>query len=195
MSRVGNALIPVPVNVKVTLKGQEVAVEGPRGQLFRTIHPDMQILREGEVLKIVRPTDRPQHKALHGLTRALVANMVRGVGEGFQKVMELRGVGYRAEATPDELTLQLGYSHPVKFPLPKGILVAVQTFTPTQANGFLSALITLSGHDRQALGDFCAEVRKQRPVEPYKGKGLRYSTEIVRKKLGKAAKAGDKKGF
>lgn len=195
MSRVGQAPITIPSSVKVELAGQEITVQGPKGAQVRSIHPEMTIVRENNVLRVSRPSDRPQHRALHGLTRALVANMVKGVSDGFSTIMELRGVGYRAEVRGQDLVLQLGYSHPIEVRMPDGIGAAVQTFTPTLENGYLAARLTLSGHDRQALGDFCADLRKWRPVEPYKGKGLRYANEVVRKKLGKAAKAGEKKGF
>lgn len=195
MSRVGNAPVAIPANVKVDLVGKEIKVQGPRGSLAWSIHPEITVVREDSVLRVSRPSDRPQHRALHGLTRALIANMVKGVSDGFEIMMELRGVGYRAEVQGKRLVLQLGYSHPIELPFPEGISAAVQTFTPTLENGYLAARLTLNGHDRQMLGDFCADLRAWRPVEPYKGKGLRYANEVVRKKLGKAAKAGDKKGF
>ncbi len=194
MSRVGNAPVAIPANVKVELAGQEIKVQGPRGALARSIHPDITVVREDNLLRVSRPSNRPQHRALHGLTRALIANMVKGVSDGFVVSMELRGVGYRAEVQGKKLVLQLGYSHPIDLPFPEGLSAAVQTFTPTLENGYLAARLTLHGHDRQVLGDFCADLRKWRPVEPYKGKGLRYANEVVRKKLGKA-KAGDKKGY
>ena len=195
MSRVGKAPVAIPANVKVDLIGQEIKVQGPRGEVSRSIHPDIMIVREDGLLRISRPSDRPEHRALHGLTRALVANMVKGVSDGFETIMELRGVGYRAEVQGRKLVLQLGYSHPIDLAFPDGVTAAVQTFTPTLENGYLAARLTINGHDRQVLGDFCANLREWRPVEPYKGKGLRYANEVVRKKLGKAAKAGDKKGF
>lgn len=195
MSRIGNAPIVLPANVKVELTDHHIKVQGPKGTLERSIHPDISVSKDAGAIRVSRPTDRPQHRALHGLTRALVANMVKGVSEGFELLMELRGVGYRAEVQAKKLVLQLGYSHPVEMPLPEGISAAVQTFTPTLENGYLAAKLTLNGYDRQTLGDFAADLRKWRPVEPYKGKGLRYANEVVRRKLGKAAKAGEKKGF
>lgn len=195
MSRIGNAPIPIPSGVKVDLAPPHIRVNGPKGSLERTFSPDMQVVEEDGALLVRRPTDARHHRALHGLTRALLANMVKGVSEGFDLPMELRGVGYRAEVQGRKLLLHLGYSHPVEMPMPDGISVQVQTFTPTLENGYLAARLTLQGHDRQGLGDFGADLRAWRPVEPYKGKGLRYANEVVRRKLGKAAKAGDKKSF
>jgi large subunit ribosomal protein L6 len=192
MSRIGRAPIAIPQGVTITQNDGLVTVKGPKGTNTVAISSEMTLQEENGVLNVVRPSDAKQHRALHGLTRALVSNAVVGAASGFTKILELRGVGYRAEVKGKNLDMALGYSHPISLPLPEGVAATVANSTPTTENGFLAATITLTCHSKQDLGDFAAEVRRQRPVEPYKGKGLRYSTEVVRRKLGKAAK-GDKK--
>jgi large subunit ribosomal protein L6 len=169
-----------------------IAVKGPKGAVNVPVAEEISVEQQDGQLVVARPNDTPRVRALHGLTRALLNNAVVGTSEGFTKVLELRGVGYRAEATPKALNMALGYSHPVSVPLPEGVTAEVVPSTPTTENGFLAATITLRCHDRQTLGDVAADVRGRRPVEPYKGKGLRYKNEVVKRKLGKAAK-GDKK--
>jgi large subunit ribosomal protein L6 len=174
MSRIGRAPITVPKGVTIDFKDGVAQVRGPKGAVQTPIHPEIEISQEDGVLTVSRPSDSTRHKSLHGLTRALLNNAVVGCGEGFTKVLELRGVGYRAEATPKALNMALGYSHPVNLPLPEGVTAESTPSTPTTENGFLAATITLRSHDKQALGDFAADVRGRRKVEPYKGKGLRY---------------------
>lgn len=185
MSRIGRAPIALPKGVSFEIKDGVANVKGPKGTLMTPIHPEMTVAQEDGHLVVSRPSDSTRHKSLHGLTRALLNNAVVGAGEGFTKVLELRGVGYRAEATAKSLNMALGYSHPVNLPLPEGVTAEVTPSTPTTENGFLAARITLKSHDKQALGDFAADVRGRRSVEPYKGKGLRYQGEVVKRKQGK----------
>lgn len=192
MSRIGRAPIVVPNGTSVTISENLVSVKGPKGQTSAPLADGITVTQEAGQLVVNRPSDSGRDKALHGLTRALLNNAVVGASEGFTKVLELRGVGYRAEATPKSLNLLLGYSHPVNLEMPEGVTAEVTTSVPTSDNGLLSATITLRSHSKQALGDFAADVKEKRPVEPYKGKGLRYKGEAVRRKLGKQAK-GDKK--
>lgn len=193
MSRIGRAPIPVPAGVQVHIDDHHVRVTGPLGELEREIHRDMSVaLRDNEVV-IERPDDSVQHRSLHGLTRSLVANMVTGVTKGFEKTLELSGVGYRVAGNPRRLSLQLGFSHPIEITPPEGISIAqVQSFTPTQANEWLSGRFTIRGIDKEAVGEVAARIRKLREVEPYKGKGLRYQGERIRRKAGKAAGKGKK---
>jgi len=192
MSRVGRSPIPVPKGVTIKIGDSVITVKGQKGEITTPIPTDITIQEEDGQLVVLRPSDGKEHRSLHGLTRALVNNAVVGVSEGFTKVLELRGVGYRAEATPKALNMALGYSHPVSVPLPEGVTAEATPSTPTTENGFLASTITIRCHDRQMLGDVAADVRRRRPVEPYKGKGLRYKNEVVKRKLGKQAK-GDKK--
>src|SRR5436853_5544665 len=179
MSRIGRAPIPVPSGVEVTLADRSVTVKGPRGTLARTLPPDSTVDQEDGVLHVKRPDDEREHRALHGLTRSLVNNMVVGVTTGFQKDLEIVGVGYRAIAQgPTTLELALGFSHPVKVEAPEGVTFEVPA--PTR--------ITVRGNDKEAVGQVAANIRKLRKPEPYKGKGVRYAGEIVRRKAGKAAK-------
>jgi large subunit ribosomal protein L6 len=179
MSRIGRAPIPVPSGVDVTLDGHRVAVKGPRGSLERVLPPDITVRQDGDVLVVERPDDERQHRALHGLTRTLVSNMVVGVTQGFQKDLEIVGVGYRATAQgPSTIELALGFSHPVRMEAPEGITFEVPA--PTR--------ITVRGNDKEAVGQVAANIRKLRKPEPYKGKGVRYAGEVVRRKAGKAAK-------
>ena len=183
MSRVGKRPIPVPQGVDITFNGNEVVVKGPKGTLSRSFHPDMIFNLEDGVLTVARPTDNKQHRSLHGLTRTLTANMVQGVSEGFQKVLDIVGVGYRAQLAGNKLTLQLGYSHPVEITAPEGI-----TFQVEGTNK-----IIVSGINREQVGEVAAKIRKVRPPDHYKGKGVRYSGEYVRLKAGKSGKVGARK--
>ena len=181
MSRIGKQPITVPANIEVKIDGTTVDVKGPKGELVRTFPSIMIIKQEENEILVERPDDSREAKAFHGLTRSLVNNMVVGVHEGYEKKLELVGVGYRAALKGNSLELSLGYSHPVVVEAPEGI-----TFTvPDQTH------ITVSGADKQAVGQTAAVIRKWRAPEPYKGKGIRYEGEQVRRKLGKAAK-GDK---
>ena len=192
MSRVGRSPITVPKGVTFELNNGMALVKGPKGSVNAMVHPEMEISQEDGTLVVQRPSDAPRHRALHGLTRALLNNAVVGVSEGFTRVLELRGVGYRAEAAGKVLNMALGYSHPVQVALPEGVTAVTTPSTPTTENGFLAATITLTCHDKQMLGDIASDIRSRRKVEPYKGKGLRYKDEVVKRKLGKQAK-GDKK--
>jgi large subunit ribosomal protein L6 len=174
--------IPLPEGVKVDIQGSQVMVMGPRGSLSREFHPDMEIVLEDGQLKVRRPTAQRHHKALHGLTRALLNNMVIGVTQGFRKQLEIHGVGYRVDLQKDGgLLLQLGFSHPVRIVPPEGIQFEVEARSKT---------ITVSGTDKELVGRVAAEIRAWRPPEPYKGKGIRYVGEYVRHKAGKAGKIG-----
>ena len=182
MSRIGLMPISLPDGVRVDIRGVQVTVTGPKGGLSRDFHPDMEIALEDGQLRVHRPTDQRHHKALHGLTRALLNNMVVGVTQGFQKQLEIHGVGYRVDLQEDgSLLLQLGFSHPVRIAPPDGIKFEVESRTK---------VITVSGIDKELVGQVTAEVRAWRPPEPYKGKGIRYVGEYVRRKAGKAGKIG-----
>ncbi len=180
MSRIGRMPVPLPPNVRVIVQGSTVTVEGPKGKLTREFHPDMRIALKGGNLVVRRPTDNRTHKALHGLTRALLANMVTGVSEGFRKTLEIEGTGYRAELQGDTLVLSVGYSHPVRVEAPPGI-----TFTVERG-----ARIHVDGIDKELVGQVAAQIRAVRKPEPYKGKGIRYAGERLRRKAGKAGKVG-----
>ena len=179
MSRIGRMPITVPAGVDVKVDGTIVTVKGPKGTLTQEIHPDMIIEREGAELIVKRPSEQKAHKALHGLTRSLLNNMVIGVTEGFKKELEINGVGYRAQKQGKKLVLNLGYSHPVEMEEIDGITIEV----PDQNK------IIISGPDKQIVGAFAANVREKRPPEPYKGKGIKYVEEHIRRKEGKAGKA------
>ena len=180
MSRIGRMPIPLSDGVKVRIQGSRVTVTGPKGTLSRECHPDMQVALEDSQLRVRRPTDQRQHRALHGLTRALLNNMVVGVTEGFQKKLEVQGVGYRVDRQGDgSLVLNLGFSHLVNIAQPEGIQFEVEPRTK---------VITVSGIDKELVGRVAAEIRAWRPPEPYKGKGVRYVGEYVRHKAGKAGK-------
>ncbi len=182
MSRIGRMPIPVPAGVRVDIQGSCVAVTGPKGNLSREFHPDMKIVLEDIQLKVHCPTEQRHHRELHGLTRALLNNMVIGVTQGFQKQLEVQGVGYRVDLQGDGgLLLQLGFSHPVRIAPLEGIQFEVEP---------RSKVITVSGIDKELVGRVAAEVRAWRPPEPYKGKGIRYVGEYVRRKAGKAGKIG-----
>jgi len=189
MSRIGKAPIPIPSGVEVELTGHRLLVKGPKGELGRELHEDMGIVIEDGVILVHRPSESKQHRALHGLTRSLVANMVMGVSEGFTKILELYGVGFRIQQQEQRLNLQLGFSHPVVFDLPNGITAETETFVPTGENRYLSARLTLRGIDKELLGQTAATIRAAKKPEPYKGKGFRYQGEHVRRKAGKAAQA------
>jgi large subunit ribosomal protein L6 len=177
MSRIGRKPIPVPSGVTVSIEPELVRVNGPKGELTERIPRDIAVEQEGEELLVKRPTDRGEHRALHGLTRSLVANMVEGVTTGFTKTLEIQGVGYRAQLKGRDLELALGYSHPVPIKAPEGIEFEVPQ--PTR--------IIVKGSSKQAVGEIAAIIRKQRPPEPYKGKGIRYEGEYVARKVGKRA--------
>ena len=177
MSRIGKKPIPLPAGATVAIEPELVRVNGPRGELFERVPLAISVEQEGEQLIVKRPTDRGEHRALHGLTRSLVANMVQGVTTGFQKTLEIQGVGYRAQLKGRDLELALGYSHPVQVKAPDGIEFEVPT--PTS--------IVVKGISKQAVGEIAARIRKVRPPEPYKGKGIRYEGELVQRKVGKRA--------
>jgi len=176
MSRIGKKPIAVPKNVTVTIEGQRVKVKGPKGELERELHREMALSMENGEIVVTRPSDETAHKALHGLTRTLIANMVEGVTKGFQKQLEIVGVGYKAEVRPYGLQMALGYSHPIEVRAPKGIKLTAST--PTA--------VTIEGADKEVVGQIAAEIRSLRPPEPYKGKGIKYAGEQIRRKAGKA---------
>lgn len=179
MSRIGRQPIAVSPEVKVEIEGSRVTVRGPRGELSRELHPDMRLeVKDGE-LRVTRPSDAPRHRSLHGLTRALVANMVAGVQTGFTKTLEMHGVGYRAQQQGDRIVLSVGLSHTVEFSPPEGVVFELEG----------TNRIHVRGIDKEKVGQVAAEIRRIRPPEPYKGKGIRYAGERVRRKAGKAGKA------
>jgi large subunit ribosomal protein L6 len=183
MSRIGAKPIPVPKGVEVTINGSEVAVKGSKESLSRCFSPDMSIsLKDGELI-VSRPTDNKIHRSLHGLTRSLLANMIQGVTAGFDKSLEMVGMGYRAQKSGENLVLQVGYTHPVEITPPPGISLAV-----TGSNR-----ITVSGVDKQLVAQVAAQIRAVKPPDIYVGKGIKYSGEVVRRKPGKAGKAGRKR--
>ena len=176
MSRIGKMPVAIPAGVEVTVAdGNLVTVKGPKGTLTQQLQPSMTIKQEGAELLVSRPDDGKENRALHGLTRALLHNMVVGVSEGFKKELEINGVGYRAAKEGNELVMNLGYSHPVKMAEIDGITIDVPG--PNK--------VVISGPDKQKVGQFAAEVREKRPPEPYKGKGIKYADEVIRRKVGK----------
>ena len=177
MSRIGQKPIQVPESVTVSVAPGRVSVNGPKGELEQAVSPAMTIEQEDGTLRVQRPTDRGEHRALHGLTRSLIANMVEGVTDGFEKRLEIQGVGYRARLQGKSLELALGYSHPVSVTAPEGIEFEVPQ--PTE--------VIVRGIDKQLVGEIAAQIRRHRPPEPYKGKGIRYAGEHVRRKVGKRA--------
>ena len=177
MSRIGRAPIPVPSGVTVAIDPETVRVNGPKGELSERIPRDIGVVQDGEELRVTRPTDRGEHRALHGLTRSLVANMIEGVTAGYEKRLEIQGVGYRAQLKGKNLELAVGYSHPVPITAPQGIEFEVPA--PTR--------VVVRGISKQLVGETAALIRKQRPPEPYKGKGIRYEGEHVPRKVGKRA--------
>ena len=177
MSRIGRMPITVPAGVEVTIgEGNAITTKGPKGTLSKTLHREMVISRDGDTITVSRPTEEKRHKQLHGLTRTLLFNMVEGVHNGYQKTLEINGVGYRAAKQGNKLVMNLGYSHQVEMAEIQGITVDVPA--PNQ--------IIISGADKQMVGEFAAKVREKRPPEPYKGKGIKYATEHIRRKEGKA---------
>ncbi|MED3661725.1 50S ribosomal protein L6 [Ureibacillus sp. FSL K6-8385] len=179
MSRVGKKPIEVPSNVTVTVSADNtVTVKGPKGELTRQFNQDMKIQQEGNIITVVRPSDSKEHRTIHGTTRALLANMVQGVSEGFSRSLELIGVGYRAQLQGKKLVLNVGYSHPVEFTAEPGIEFEVPSNTK----------IVVKGIDKERVGAVAADIRAVRPPEPYKGKGIRYEGEYVRRKEGKTGK-------
>ncbi len=181
MSRIGRKIIPLPKGVEIKIEKSAITVKGPNGSLSRHVDPDMQISVEEGKLAVARPTEQKRHKALHGLTRALIQNMVTGVTEGFTKEMELVGVGFRVSNTGNLLELSIGLSHPVMFAIPPEIKVA--TVTEKGQN----PKIVLQGSDLQLLGQICAKIRALKAPEPYKGKGIKFVGEVIRRKAGKSA--------
>ncbi|MEH7235940.1 50S ribosomal protein L6 [Bacillus sp. JJ1562] len=178
MSRIGKKPIEIPSGVTVTFNGNTVTVKGPKGELTRTFHPDMQINVEDNVISVARPTENKEHRALHGTTRSLLGNMVEGVSKGFERGLELIGVGYRATKAGNKLVLNVGYSHPVEIVPETGVEIDVPSNTK----------IVVKGIDKERVGALAANIRGVRPPEPYKGKGIRYEGEFVRRKEGKTAK-------
>ncbi len=177
MSRIGKLAVEIPQGVKVHVADGRVRVEGPRGVLERRLEPEVTVAVEGPKVTVKRHDDSRRARSVHGLTRALVDNMVAGVGKGFTRTLEINGVGYRAEARGAVLFFTLGYSHPIAFQLPKGVTVKVER----------QVIVTLEGADRELLGQVCAQIRELRPPEPYKGKGIKYAEERIRRKAGKSA--------
>lgn len=180
MSRIGRLPIAVPAGVEVVVTGSHIAVNGPRGNLERQLAPAIAVRLDDSVITVTRPTDTSQHRALHGLTRTLVANMVTGVSEGFTRRLELVGVGYRAQKQGNDLVLSLGYSHPIRYTPPEGVSIEVPV--PTQ--------IAVGGANKEVVGAVAAKIRSFRKPEPYKGKGVLYAGEKLRRKAGKSGKAG-----
>jgi len=176
MSRIGKHPVIVPNGVTVSVEGNTVKVKGPKGELTRTLHSEMKVVSENGSIVVSRPSDEANHKALHGLSRTLVANMIEGVTKGFQKQLDIVGVGYKAENRPYGLQLALGYSHPIEYRAPQGIKLSAPQ--PTQ--------VIVEGANKEIVGQVAAEIRSLRPPEPYKGKGIKYAGEQIRRKAGKA---------
>jgi large subunit ribosomal protein L6 len=175
MSRIGKRPLPVPQGVTIKLEGSKVSVKGPKGELSRVVHEEMKVRMDGNQMLVERPSDESKHKALHGLTRALLKNMIEGVTTGYAKTLEIQGVGYKAEVRPPGIRLTVGFSHPVDFKAPAGIKLTVDN----------NVLVKVEGPDKELVGQVASEIRKVRPPEPYKGKGIRYQGEQVRRKAGK----------
>ncbi len=182
MSRIGKRPITVPAKVQVTIDGTKVAVKGPKGELSRELPVNVSVTQEGDTLQVTRRDDTRTSRQLHGLSRTLVANMVEGVSQGFQRRLEIQGVGYRAAVQGRNLVLNMGYSHQVQIEPPDGIQFAVENNTN----------VIVSGYDKEIVGNTAAKIRAVRPPEPYKGKGIRYAGEVVRRKAGKTGKGGKK---
>ena len=180
MSRIGKKPIVIPAGVDVKLDGAKITVKGPKGTLERELHPSMIVEMEGNEINVSRPNDNKENRSLHGLTRTLISNMVIGVNETFKKELEVNGIGYRCEVKGQVLTLKIGFSHDVVMTAPEGITVEVPN--PNK--------VVISGPDKQKVGQFAANVREKRPPEPYKGKGIKYADEHIRRKEGKAGKGG-----
>ena len=179
MSRIGKMPVEIPAKVQITVQGNEVSVKGPKGQLKQVLPPDMTISQEDGTLHVIRPSDSRRHRELHGLTRALINNMVNGVSKGYRKHLVIEGVGYRAEMQGKMLVMYLGFSHPIEIQPPENI-----TFSIEERGRF----VFVDGIDRQVVGQVAANIRNLRPPEPYKGKGVRYNDETIRRKAGKAGK-------
>lgn len=179
MSRIGKQPIPLPDKVEVKIKKQHVTVKGPKGELSHDVHPDITVRLKDGALIVTRPTDQRQHRSLHGLTRALLANMVIGVSEGFRKILVIEGVGYMASLKDGKLMLKVGLSHETAFSPPENVTFDI----PKESRG---RTIHIDGIDKQVVGEIAAQIRKVRPPEPYKGKGIRYVDETIRRKVGKA---------
>ena len=179
MSRIGRMPVDIPDGVEVKIKGSYVSVKGPKGHLEHTFPGSMKITMEDRVITVQRPSDERFHRSMHGTTRAVIQNMVTGVSKGFERILDVEGVGYRAEVKGKNLVLNVGYSHPVEIEPPDGI-----TFETDNRN----REITISGYDKQVVGEMAANIRKVRPPEPYKGKGIRYRGEYIRRKAGKSGK-------
>lgn len=175
MSRIGKRPIPLPTGVLVSVAGREVTVKGPRGELKRLVHPELSVSADAQQVAVSRPSDETRHRALHGLTRTLIRNMVQGVSQGYSKTLEIHGVGYKAELQPGGLKLTVGFSHPVDVKAPPGIKFTVDNNT----------VVRVDGVDKELVGQVASELRKVRPPEPYQGKGIRYQGEHVRRKAGK----------
>ncbi|MEK3889012.1 50S ribosomal protein L6 [Bacillus sp. FSL K6-3431] len=178
MSRIGKKPIEIPAGVTVTLNEQTVNVKGPKGELTNTFNSDMAIKIEANIITVTRPSDAKEHRSIHGTTRSLIANMVEGVSKGFEKTLELVGVGYRAQKQGNKLVLNVGYSHPVEFDPDEGVEVEVPVNTK----------VIVKGYNKEKVGALASNIRAVRPPEPYKGKGIRYEGEIVRRKEGKTGK-------
>ena len=176
MSRIGKLPVTIPSGVKVAVDSSGVRLEGPKGKLQTTLPPGVEVKVDGNVVRVERRNDERKSRAIHGLTRKLIANMAHGVSQGFSRVLDINGVGYRAEVKGQEIHMTLGYSHPVVFPLPAGISASVER----------QIVITLTSADRQLLGETAAKIRSLRPPEPYKGKGIKYREELIKRKAGKA---------
>lgn len=179
MSRIGKRPIPLPTGVTAQIAGRKITVKGPKGEISRTVHPELALAVEDNAIVVRRPSDEGRHKALHGLTRTLLANMVHGVTSGYAKSLEIQGVGYKAEPKPFGVQLTVGFSHPVPYHAPKGITISVDN----------NVILKVEGIDKELVGQVAAELRQVRPPEPYKGKGIRYVGELVRRKAGKTAQA------
>jgi large subunit ribosomal protein L6 len=182
MSRIGKKPVPIPKGVTTQIDGNRLTVKGPKGELARTFHAEMALALEDGTVVVRRPSDEARHKALHGLTRTLVSNMVEGVTKGFMKTLEIQGVGYKAEPKPFGVQLIVGFSHPVPYHAPPGVKISVEN----------NVIVKIEGIDKEMVGQVAAELRNVRPPEPYKGKGIRYQGEQVRRKAGKTAQAASK---
>jgi large subunit ribosomal protein L6 len=176
VSRIGRLPITIPSGVKIAVEPHTVRLEGPKGKLQTAIPAGVAIKVEGNIIRVERGSEERKLRALHGLTRKLIANMAQGVTQGFNRILDINGVGYRAEVKGQEIHMTLGYSHPVVFPLPPGVTASVER----------QVIITLTGADRQLLGEMAAKIRSLKPPEPYKGKGIKYREEVIRRKAGKA---------
>lgn len=188
MSRIGRMPIPIPNGVEVKIQGSLLTVKGPKGSLIRSLHPDITVVQENGSIVCSRPTEQKEHRSLHGLTRALINNMVVGVTEGYERKMSVEGVGYRAEMRGDSLSLQVGYAHPVVVDPMDGITFETGVETNTRMS-----FVILRGNDKETVGQQAALIRRVRPPEPYKGKGIRFAGEVIRRKVGKAGAKGGKK--